>query len=226
MRPATIVFDLDGTLVHSAPDLGFAINCVLQELGVASLPLHRIESMIGNGMPKLFERALAASNLNLSPGEYSTQLENFLAIYDANIARETTPYSGVETLLLELREYGCKLAICTNKKQGVTLKLVAALGMEQSFDAIIGADEGRLRKPEAEPLLLAISQAGGVASNALMVGDSAADAQCAKAANVPCVLVNYGYSNISVTELPSIGVISKIAAVKQIAFELGLFAEV
>lgn len=226
MRPPTVVFDLDGTLVHSAPDLGFAVNSVLEELGAPSLPLHRIESMIGNGMAMLFERALEASNLKLSDTDRAEQFENFFAIYNANIARETAPYEGVDNLLSDLRQLGCKLAICTNKKQDATMNLVRALGMENAFDAIIGADDSRARKPDAEPLLLAITQAGGVASNALMVGDSSADAECAKAANIPCILVNYGYSNISVSELPSIAVVSKISSIKQIASELGLFAEV
>ncbi|MEE9314413.1 MAG: phosphoglycolate phosphatase [Rhizobiaceae bacterium] len=222
MTTTTVVFDLDGTLVHSAPDLAYAANLMLAELSAPALPIPKIEAMIGNGIPKLVERALEASGIDLQDIDFVSILENFTAHYEANLTRETKLYPGVEELLIELKAQGYKLAICTNKKQAPSEAICDALNLTQYFDSIIGADDGRQHKPHAEPLLLAISLAGGEPENAVLIGDSRADAECAVAAKVPGVLVDYGYTTTPVSELESVAVISNIGDVKQVLVDLDL----
>ncbi|MEE9374968.1 MAG: phosphoglycolate phosphatase [Rhizobiaceae bacterium] len=222
MTTTTVVFDLDGTLVHSAPDLAYAANLMLAELSAPALPIPKIEAMIGNGIPKLVERALEASGIDLQDIDFITILESFTAHYEANLTRETQLYPGVEELLVELKGQGYNLAICTNKKQAPAEAICDALNLTQYFDSIIGADDGREHKPHAEPLLLAIQLAGGDPDKAILIGDSRADAECAVAANVPGVLVDFGYTTTPVTELPSVAVISDIRDVKPILTNLDL----
>ncbi len=222
MTQTTVVFDLDGTLVHSAPDLAYAANLLLAELGAPALPVPEIEAMIGNGIPKLVERALKASGIEKKNSEFDAALASFTAHYEANLTRETALYPGVRVLLNELKEQGYRLAICTNKKQAPSESICEALNITRYFDSIIGADDSREHKPAAEPLLLAIKLAGGEPTRAVLIGDSRADAECAVAAKVPGVLVDFGYTTTPVTELPNVAVISQIGEVPKILEDLGL----
>jgi len=222
VTPPTVVFDLDGTLVHSAPDLAYAANLCLAELGAQNLPVPDIEAMIGNGIPKLVERALQASGIEVDGDKFDRILERFSTHYEANLTRETALYPGVLELLSKLKVQGYRLAICTNKKQAPSEAIADALNIAHFFDAIIGAHDSHQQKPSAEPLLLAIKLAGGKSDRAVLVGDSRADAECAIAAGLPGVLVDYGYTTTPVNELPSVAVISDIREVKQVLLDLGL----
>ena len=208
--------------MHSAPDLAYATNLCLEELGASALPVPKIEAMIGNGMVKLVERALAASNIEMRNKEFHAVMRKFYSHYEANLTRETALYPGVIEVLTHLKKQGCLLAICTNKKQKPSEEIADALNITHFFDSIIGADDSREHKPSAEPLWLAVKLAGGTPGRAVLVGDSRADAECAEAAGVPGILVDYGYTTTPVSELPSVAVISNIIDVIKVLEDLGL----
>ena len=208
--------------MHSAPDLAYAANLLLAELGASALPVPEIEAMIGNGIPKLVERALQAAGIQATSEKFDEILNRFIIHYEANLTRETALYPGVRELLSELKEQGYRLAICTNKKQAPSESICEVLNITHYFDSIIGADDSREHKPAAEPLLLAIKLAGGKPTRAVLIGDSRADAECAVAANVPGVLVDFGYTTTPVTELPNVAVISQIGEVTGVLKDLGL----
>jgi len=222
MIQTTIVFDLDGTLVHSAPDLAYAANTCLAEYEATPLSVNDVAKMIGNGMPMTLRRALLASNITLSEAAFAGCLERFFDIYADNLMRETALYPGVMDLLQNLNVQGFRLAMCTNKKQDFAENLAQGLGLSGHFHAIIGSVDGRARKPSPEPLLLALDLSEGQRGRAVMVGDSRADAECAEAAGVPCVLVDYGYTTTPVSELPAAAVISRISELPAILTQLGL----
>ncbi len=192
------VFDLDGTLVDTAPDLAASLNHALQSMGRRPVPVESVRHMVGHGARKLLEHGLAAT------GEVSEQLveagvQPFLAHYGANIAAGSRPFPGVESALDTLAGQGARLAICTNKPEALARSLVAALGWKDRFSAILGADSRPWRKPDPRHLTDTIAEAGG--GRTLFVGDSRTDADTAHAAGVPLLLVSFGYSSEPVTEL-------------------------
>lgn len=189
----TLVFDLDGTLVDTAPDLSAALNHALAMLGRPAVDPGSVRAMVGHGARRLLERGLASSGGG-SPALVEQGLEAFLAHYRANIARHSRPFDGAEALLGNLAEQGIGLAICTNKPEALALDLLDALGWRDRFLAVLGADSRPFRKPDPRHLLTTIAAAGGQRHQAAYVGDSATDSEAAQAAAVPFVLVTFGYS--------------------------------
>jgi phosphoglycolate phosphatase len=207
--PEAVVFDLDGTLIDSAADIGAALNGALARRKLPPFPLARIKEMIGGGVPKLVERALLAhgvSRIGLMPLAI-----DFLRLYREDLTSRTTLFAGGLSLLERLKSEGRKLAICTNKQQDLTIEALAQLGMAHFFSAVIGERIGRARKPDPEPLRNVLSALGVAPERAIMVGDSAADVGCARAAGVACVAVAHGYSKIPARELGADIVIEKLA---------------
>lgn len=189
---SVVAFDLDGTLVDSAPDLTSALNHSLAMLGRPAVPEESVRHMVGHGARALLTKGLAAT------GEMTTELVDqgfpiFLDYYQAHIADRTRPFPGLEAALDELAARGVKLAICTNKLEGLARELVDALGWGKRFAAIVGGDTLPVRKPDPAPLMEAIARAGG--GRAAFVGDSITDTDTARNAGIPCVAVTFGFSD-------------------------------
>ncbi|TFI59216.1 phosphoglycolate phosphatase [Sphingomonas parva] len=203
-----VVFDLDGTLADTAPDLAGALAHMLSRLGRPELTLDAVRTMIGNGVRALVRRALRAT------GGADEILEEeghalFLAHYGAHLCIGTKPYPGTEQALDALAESGAALAVCTNKPEAFARALIAQLGWESRFAAIVGGDSLAARKPDPAPLHEAIARAGG--GRAVLVGDSVTDAATARAAGVPFVVVRFGYSDRPVEDLGADAVVDSFA---------------
>jgi phosphoglycolate phosphatase len=191
---ATIAFDLDGTLVDTAPDLVASLNIILGEEGLPPLPFDDVRKMVGRGAKALLERGFAAAGAPLDADQAPALVERF-------IAHESAPFPGVVEALVGLRGAGAKLAICTNKLTHLSVALLDALDLTQYFDAVVGADSAPAAKPDPRHVLATIAAVGGDPARAVMVGDSINDALAAKAANVPTLLVTFGYTEAPVETL-------------------------
>ncbi|MBV8682028.1 MAG: phosphoglycolate phosphatase [Caulobacteraceae bacterium] len=201
LADATIVFDLDGTLVETAPDLMGTLNVLLARDGIAPLPADEARSLIGQGAKALLMRGFAAAGQPLSEARLSSLFDDFIDHYLAHIADESRPFEGVVEALDKLQSQGARLAVCTNKRTDLSLTLLNALGLSDRFSAIVGADAAPAPKPDPRHLTTAIERAGGRIDRAVMVGDSASDARAARNARVPLVLVSFGYTDIPVADL-------------------------
>lgn len=190
--PTTIIFDLDGTLVHSAPDLHASANTMLGELGRAPLDLDQVTSFIGNGVPKLVERVLRASG-GIPRDDGASALARFMQVYSANLAVLTRPYPGVVAQLEEIAAHGIAMGVCTNKPVQPAGELCEGLNLARFFGAITGGDSHERKKPDALPLLKTIAEIGGTPERCLYVGDSETDYLTARAANVRFALFSGGY---------------------------------
>jgi phosphoglycolate phosphatase len=200
----TIIFDLDGTLIHSAPDIHAAINSVLTDLGRDALSLSEVISFVGNGVEKLVERSLVATG-GVAPELKADALAQFLVSYEADPSSRTKPYSGVVTRLEALKLQGLKLGICTNKPTGPARKICDDLDLSRHFDLIAGAELNVPKKPDPTPLLSVIEALGGRPENALYVGDSDVDQATANNAKVPFAFFTGGYLNAPLVKpLPAI----------------------
>lgn len=190
LRRTTLVFDLDGTLVDSAPDIAAAVNALFAELGLPEVELALIRRMIGDGAPVLLERALAHVGARYTAAD---MMPRFSVHYGENAVRLTTVYPAVAETLTHLRALGCRLGVCTNKPIGPTRAVLAALGLDTLIEAVVGGDSLPQRKPAPEPLLAVIQALGGTPDNAVLIGDSAVDLACAEAAGVPAIIIPSGY---------------------------------
>jgi phosphoglycolate phosphatase len=201
-HPKAIIFDLDGTLIHSAPDLQFASNEALKSIGRGPLDLPTIISFIGNGVETLVKRILNVT------GGADDALERevlgvFLEVYAKNITTLTRPYPGVVAALQMFHEKGIPLGICTNKPTMPAREICEQLGLEQYFDAIIGAEDGQPKKPDPHSLFNCIEALECRPEDALYIGDSAIDFHTARNASVAFRLFSGGYLN---EPLPSLGI--------------------
>jgi phosphoglycolate phosphatase len=194
LLPATVVFDLDGTLVDTAPDLCAALNHALGVLGRPGVPADDVRHMVGHGARKLLERGLAASGA-ATPALVDAGVAPFLAYYAEHVADGSRPFDGVEAALDALAAAGCTLAICTNKPVALSRALVAALGWDGRFAANLGFDSVPRSKPDPEHLLATIAAAAGSANTTIFVGDSITDTLTARAAGVPVIAVSFGFSD-------------------------------
>jgi phosphoglycolate phosphatase len=195
MRPIAfdiVVFDLDGTLADTAPDLSAALNHALAKLGRPPIPADDVRHMVGHGARALLGKGLAATG-TVSDDLIEQGFPIFIEYYQAHIADNTRPFEGVEAALAALDARGVRLAICTNKLEGLTHDLIAALGWQARFDAIVGGDTLPQRKPDPAPVFEAIARAGG--GRAAFVGDSISDTDAARAAGIPCVALTFGFSD-------------------------------
>lgn len=196
-----IVFDLDGTLVDSAPDLVNALNFVLEREGLPAVPLAPARKMIGAGARAMIERALEAEGRVCTQAHVAKMTDDFIAFYGDHIADHTRPFEGTEAALDELASLGHRLAVCTNKLEWLSNRLLDSLNMSARFAAICGADTFGVQKPDPVILRQTIARAGGTPSAAIMVGDSGADIGVAKRAGVPVIAVDFGYTPIAVKDL-------------------------
>jgi len=190
LKDATIVFDLDGTLVDTAPDLSNALNHVLTARGHDPVPAAAVREAVGRGARAMIEEALERA---ATQDDVDRMLADFLVHYEANIAAESRPFPGAVAALERLSSAGAKLAVCTNKRESLTRMLLQALELQDYFAATAGRDTFGVSKPDPGHLLGVIAAAGGEASRAVMVGDSAVDIAAARGAGVPSILVTFGY---------------------------------
>jgi phosphoglycolate phosphatase len=198
---ATIAFDLDGTLVDTAPDLVGAVNELLAERGLSTLPFELGRVMIGRGARALIEQGFAAAGLPLSGDEATGLTAQFIDIYRGMISNESRVFDGVEATLDELARAGALLSVCTNKRTDLSVALLDAFGLTSRFAAVIGSDKAPAPKPDGRHVITAIEAAGGAIGRSIMVGDSASDVGSARNAGVPSVVVSFGYTEIAASAL-------------------------
>ncbi len=196
-----VVFDLDGTLVDTLPDIAQALNRALVEESRAELTEAEIAPMVGDGAARLVERAFAASGPALDENTYAGLVQRFLALYSAQLSGRSAPYPGVVAALEALRADGLRLGVCTNKPLGLSRTLLADLDLARFFATVCGGDSLAVKKPDGRHLLAPIADLGARAETAVMVGDNANDVAAARAAQVPVLLVGYGYSTSPVRTL-------------------------
>tara|TARA_R110002020_G_scaffold309301_1_gene525024 strand:- start:159277 stop:159957 length:681 start_codon:yes stop_codon:yes gene_type:complete len=197
----TIVFDLDGTLVNTAPDLLNALNHVLVEAGLKPVDLSTINTMIGHGAKAMIIKGMAAQGAEPDADRMDVLFDQFLAYYDENIAVGSRPFENALEALQALTDEGAILAVCTNKRQHSTDRLLDALQISEKFSAIVGADSVPDRKPHGDHILLTVDRAGGKRSRAIMVGDSRTDERAARNAGLPFVFVPFGYETETVDQI-------------------------
>jgi phosphoglycolate phosphatase len=219
----TLVFDLDGTLIDTAPDLIDTLNLILRQEGLPIVPFAAARNMIGGGAKGMIERALATEGRSCSTREIEYLYKAFIAHYAAHIADRSRPFPNLETTLEGLAAAGYRLAVCTNKLEWLSIRLLQTLKLAQHFAAICGQDTFGMQKPDPEIFRRTVRRAGGEPTRAIMIGDSKTDIATARAAGVAVIAVDFGYSDVPIRTLEPDRVISSYtdlpAAIEELAAE-------
>ena len=197
----TIAFNLDGTLVETAPDLIGTLNRMLDARDIPRMPVEAAQHLVGHGALALLRHGFQEAGAAWDEAEAPALLEEFLADYLANIAVHSRPYDGVVETLERLAARGAILCVATNKRTDLSVALIGALELERHFAVVCGPDRVSARKPDGAHVREAVQLAGGDPARTVMVGDGAPDVQAAKAAGVPCVVVSFGYTPLPAAEL-------------------------
>jgi phosphoglycolate phosphatase len=205
----TAVFDLDGTIADTAGDLADAANAALISEGFAAVPAAAIAKSAGYGASSMLRSALAAGGYGADAEQMLRMSKELLAYYEQNIARKSRLFPGFAETAGLLQVGGAKLALCTNKRESLTTKLLSALGIGGLFEAVAGGDTFPFHKPDPRHISELVRRAGGVLSAAVMVGDSEADVDAAKAAGVPVIAVSFGYASVPAAELGADAVLNR-----------------
>ena len=187
--PRCAVFDLDGTLVDSAPDIHAALDRLMARRGLPSFARAEVVGMIGDGVRVLLERAFAARGIALDEASFN----HFMADYEANAAVLTRPFDGIPELLSTLGDAGWRLAVCTNKPEAAARVLLSGLGLDRHFSALGGGDSFPMRKPDPGHLRATLAAAGAAPERAVMIGDHANDMLAARGAGVRAIFAGWGY---------------------------------
>jgi phosphoglycolate phosphatase len=201
LRPEAIVWDLDGTLVDSAPDLTSALNTILDKRGFAGHSLATVRTMIGNGVPKLVERGFNAIGVRLEPTQLDELVTMFVKEYRACATDRTRPYPNVVETLVNVRELDIPMGVCTNKPEALSRQILDGLGLSGYFQSVIGGDTTSKRKPDPLPLLTCIQELDSKPGTSLMIGDSIHDVHAAHAAGVFVGVVPWGYRSTPVEDM-------------------------
>lgn len=220
MTKFLLLFDLDGTLVDTLPDLTNALNEVLRERGYAPLAAAEVKPMIGDGMSMLLQRGFAARGADAA--EAAAVQARFIEVYEAGASNLSRPYPGVPETLAGLRARGYATAVCTNKPQHATAEVLHGMGLADLFDGYAGGDRFAVRKPDPGHLLELVAALGGDAKRAAMIGDSENDALSARAAAIKLILMRYGYARIDPARLGADCVLDRFAELPQALAALGL----
>jgi phosphoglycolate phosphatase len=207
----TIVFDLDGTLIDTAPDLISTLNLILAAESLPCVPYDDARQMIGGGARGMIERALAADGRPAPKADLDRMFAAFIAHYAAHIADQSRPFPGLEAALEHLASEGHRLAVCTNKLEWLSVRLLETLKLTGHFAVICGQDTFGVQKPNPEILQKTILRAGGDPRRAIMVGDSETDIRTARAAAIPVIAVDFGYSEAPIATLHPDRIISSFA---------------
>ena len=209
-----VVFDLDGTLVDTAPDLINALNIILTREGLPPVPLHAARNMIGAGARKLLERGLEVEGREASPAELVRLTDDFIGYYAEHIADTSRPFDGLDRALDDLAALGCRFAVCTNKLEWLSKRLLDRLNLSSRFSAICGADTFGVSKPDPAILRQTVARAGGELATTVMVGDAGPDIGVARRAGVPVIGVSFGYTDVPIADLKPDRVIDHMGELK------------
>lgn len=196
-----VVFDLDGTLVDSAPDIAWGINRMLADHGIAKLPVRDIERLTGEGAGVLVARVLEQVGVAADDARVARDTATYLAHYRARPCVDSTLFADAAETVAALRRAGIRLGVCTNKPEALAIEVLRALDLLDAMDQVVGADTTPARKPDPLPLLHTLRALGVAPADCIYVGDTAIDLACARAAGVPCRIVNWG--NGAALDLPA-----------------------
>ena len=199
-KKGIIVFDLDGTLINSAPDLCNALNQTLEEINIPKISIDEVKEFLGDGALELIKKGISKYD---SINNYNTEnlRKRFLEFYDKCLLNETKFYPNAIQSINKIRKNNYSTAICTNKPVGLAKRIINGLNASSLFDIITGGDSYNYRKPDPRHLIKTIESTGNKLDKAIMIGDSLNDIKCAKKANIKNIVVNFGYSKISVEKL-------------------------
>lgn len=211
MPTPLLVFDLDGTLIDTAPDLVDTLNVVFAREGMASVPYETARNLIGGGARAMIARGVEAEGRVLSPAKLEQMFADFIEHYTEHVADRSRPFPGLLDALDTLAAKGYRFAVCTNKLERLSVLLLDALALSRRFATICGQDTFGIQKPDPEVLRRTIKAAGGNPQHAIMIGDSGTDIRTARAAGLPVIAVDFGYSERPVAELNPDRVISHFA---------------
>ena len=196
-----LICDLDGTLIDSLPDLTAAVGEFLESEGRHRLPVEAVKAMVGDGTPKLIERALAATGETPPEAELAALVARYLPIYEARMTDLTKPYPGAVDALAALKARGWRLAVCSNKPEAPSRAIVAELGFDGLFEAVAGGDSFPVRKPDPEHLLGLLRLMKSPPEAAVMLGDGHNDVLAARAAGLPVIVIDHGYGPLPARDL-------------------------
>jgi phosphoglycolate phosphatase len=220
MPAPTIVFDLDGTLIDTAPDLVDTLNVVFAREGLPPVPYDTARSLIGGGARMMIKRGVEAEGRDFAPAKLDALFTDFIAHYSEHIADRSRPFPGLIDALDALAAGGHRFAVCTNKLERLSVMLLKQLNLAHRFAAICGQDTFGMQKPDPEVLRRTIAAAGGDPRHAIMIGDSLTDIRTARGAGVPVIAVDFGYTERPVTELGPDRIISRFAQLPAAIAEL------
>ena len=215
-----IIFDLDGTLVDTAPDLVAALNSVLTAEGYAPIGTADLRHLVGHGVRAMFEHAFVRAAANLPPDRMAELTDRFLSYYRANIAQGSKPFPRVPETLDRLAVAGAGLGVCTNKAQDLTELLLNQLSLSHHFPAVIGGGRTPYNKPDPRHIFEVVKALNGHCRRAVFVGDSAIDVQAARAADIPVIAMSYGYTPVPANELGADAVLDDFAKLPETIFRL------
>ena len=200
MAAPTIVFDLDGTLIDTAPDLVETLNVIFAREGLAPLPYEVARNLVGGGAKAMIARGIETEGRVFPPAKLDQLFADFIAYYSVHLTDRSRAFPGVTDALDDLAARGCQFAVCTNKLERLSVLLLNELKLASRFVAICGQDTFGIQKPDPEILRRTVAAAGGTLRHVVMIGDSITDIRTARAADVPIIAVDFGYSERPVAE--------------------------
>lgn len=226
--PKAVVFDLDGTLVDTAPDIMLALNQVLAERALPPYDVAMVRTLIGGGVPKLLERALRPHARTIEQEGGNALLKRFMELYVPRSTDETQVYEGVEAELERLHGSGVRCGVCTNKPGAVSRRILEAFGLERYMLSVVGGDTGLPKKPDSAPMLRVLRELNVRPADAVSIGDSGIDVALARAVGMPVIVVSYGYSKAPPSQLGGDLIIDRFeqlqAAFVRLGDKVGLWA--
>ena len=220
MQVPTIIFDLDGTLVDTAPDLVETLNVILGREGLPAIAYDDARLLVGGGARRMIERGVASEGKACTAADLDRMFNDFIAYYADHVADRSRPFPGVVEALDTLAARGCRFAVCTNKLEWLSVRLLKAIGLADRFVAICGQDTFAVQKPHPDALHGTLRRAGGTLHRAVMVGDSETDIATAQAAGMPIIAVDFGYTDVPVGQLAPDRIISHFNALPDSIAEL------
>ncbi len=218
--PLALLFDLDGTLVDTAPDLLASLNAVLTRVGHRPVVPRELRNLVGHGVKALFERALKETGTPVSPEQLERYSDEFIAHYRVNIARESRPFPRVPETLKRLADAGATLGVCSNKPQDLTDLLLAQLDLARHFSAVYGGGRAKHNKPAPHHVLELVDALKSTPGRAVMIGDSTVDVAAARAAQIPVIVMSYGYTPVAAGDMGADAVADDFAALPELISRL------
>ena len=208
--PQAVLFDLDGTLVDSAPDIHAALNETLASYGEPPFTLEAVTRMVGRGVPVLIERAWEGLGKSIDPAERDRMVARFLAIYEPRATELTTLTAGASEATRALVDAGIPIGVVTNKPEAATREILSHFGLSELMQVVVGGDAGPAKKPDPGLLLLACERLGLAVDQVVFVGDSENDVAAAKAAGMAVVVLRGGYTSIAADDLGADAVVDRL----------------